>query len=101
MPSLAVDSTGAPIQAVSLLGTDKVSFTGTSVQSLVIPEGITLVRITTTENCFIEFGANPTATTTSHYFLSGLPDYFRVVPGTKLAFLQETVAGTAYISYTV
>ena len=55
----------------------------------------TIVRISTTTNCYIAFGSSPTATTSDVLMPAGTTEYFKVpVPGTsKLAAIRDTADG--------
>lgn len=44
-----------------------------------------LVRILADANCHVEVGSAPTATTSNMYLPAGVPEYFTVQPGDKIA----------------
>jgi len=57
------------------------------------------VRIVCTVDAYVEFGAAPTATSSSLIIPAYTPEYFRVAPGTKAAFLRVgSVTGTARVT---
>ena len=57
------------------------------------------VRIVCTVHAYGEFGASPTAASGSLIVPAYTPEYFRVAPGTKVAFLRVgSVTGTARIT---
>jgi plastocyanin len=57
------------------------------------------VRIVCTVDAYVEFGSSPTATSGSLIVPAYTPEYFRVAPGTKVAFLRVgSVTGTARIT---
>lgn len=59
----------------------------------------THIRLISTTNCWVVFGANPTATSTTGMYLPALsPEYFWVVRGEKVAVIQDTAGGTLNIS---
>lgn len=73
-----------------------VAYTGTAAQSTAIANYA--VRITCTTACFYLIGANPTATSSSHYLSDGGAVDVRVTPGHKISVIQASAAGTAYIT---
>lgn len=62
--------------------------------------GIHDVRVVCTTNCWITFGASPTATTGagSMYLPAGLVEYFHVSPGQKVAVIQDSAGGTLNVA---
>ena len=57
------------------------------------------VRIVCTVDAYVEFGSSPTAASGSLIVPAYTPEYFRVAPGTKVAFLRVgSVTGTARIT---
>ena len=58
------------------------------------------IRIVTTVDAYVEMNAtSPTATSSSIIVPAFTPEYFRVAPGTKVAFLRVgSVTGTARIT---
>ena len=94
------DVNNHPIQAVEPVSASvaKASISGSSVQ-LTIPTGSVLIRCASNNNCYIEFGTNPTATTNSMLFPAGV-EIFRVPAGaTKIAVIQDgAVTGTFQVT---
>lgn len=74
------------------------TFTGTSAQSSAITAGVTIVRLFATQDCFVAFGANPTAAATSMFLAAGIVEYVGVTGGDKIAAIQSSAAGTLYIT---
>lgn len=73
------------------------AFAGTSAQSSALVG--TIVRVIATQNCWLAFGTNPTAnTTTSVYLPSGAVEYFAITTGWKIAAIQDSAAGTLNIT---
>ena len=72
---------------------------GTSVQSTAFSSQTRYVRIASTADIYILFGANPTAVATANsstiFIPADQPEIFKVSPGEKVAFI-----GTAEISIT-
>ena len=57
------------------------------------------VRIVCTVDSYVEFGASPTAASSSLIIPAYTPEYFRVAPSTKVAFLRVgSVTGTARVT---
>ena len=75
-----------------------VAFTGTSAQSSAFQGSTNIIRVCASQDCFILFGASPTATTSSIFMPAGVVEYFSVTPGQKVAAIQSSVAGTLYIA---
>ena len=86
------------LDAIFLAAPQQRTFTGTSAQSAALSASCSVVRLFATQDCFILFGANPTALTTSHFLPAGVVEYFGCAGGDKIAAIQSSVAGTLYIS---
>jgi hypothetical protein len=57
------------------------------------------VRIVCTVDAYVEFGSAPTASSSSLIIPAYTPEYFRVTPATKVAFLRVgSVTGTARVT---
>lgn len=59
------------------------------------------IRVCATTDVWIAFGDDPTAasaTTPSIFLPSGVPEYFWVFPGEKLAVIQDSAAGKLSIA---
>lgn len=67
--------------------TQKVTSSGSSVQSSAFGANIEYVRIVADADCHIAFGVNPTATTSSIYVPVDDVEYFKVSPGEKVAVI--------------
>jgi hypothetical protein len=96
MTTMAVDGNGVSMPIVALGTAAVVAFTGTSAQSDVLVSNI--YRFLATEPCFLVFGTNPTATTAGHYLAGGIPEYFKVPVGGKVAVIQAASGGNLYLS---
>jgi hypothetical protein len=80
-----------PIYAVpyepSVATTEALSFT-TTTQSAAFDTNCTFIRLLSTGDCHIVWGASPTATTSHEKFMADV-EYFRgIVPGQKLAVVD-------------
>jgi hypothetical protein len=74
-------------KGMRVISTEKVTASGTSVQSAAFGENIEYVRIVADADCHIAFGVNPTATTSSIYVPADDVEYFKVSPGEKVAVI--------------
>lgn len=66
-----------------------VSITGSSVSSSAFSASTGIIRIISDTTCHIKFGSAPTATATTLRIVAGVPEYFIVAPGTKVAVITE------------
>jgi len=73
--------------AMRPVSTQKVNSAGTSTQSAAFSPNIEYVRIIPDADCHIEFGVNPTATTSKIFMESKTFEYFKVSPGEKVAVI--------------
>lgn len=76
---------GMQAAQIPSLGTQVVTFTTASVQSVAINANTRFVRVIADTDACIRGGANPTATTTDLRLTAGVPEYFGVNPGDKIA----------------
>jgi len=60
-----------------------------SVQSAAFNSGTRLVRLHTDLACSVSFGLNPTATVTTARLAIGQTEYFKVIPGHKVAVIAN------------
>lgn len=67
-----------------------VAIGATSAQSAAFNAATRLVRIHTDAACSYRFGANPTAAATSPRLATDSTEYFSVVPGHKVAVIENT-----------
>jgi len=89
MPNNRADIGGEPQMAtLPSLGTQVVTFTTTSVQSVAFGANTRFVRIQADADTCIRGGSNPTAVTTDMRITAGVPEYFGVNPGDKIAAIQ-------------
>jgi len=73
--------------AIRPVTTQKVNSSGTSAQSTAFGANIEYVRIIPDADCHIEFGVNPTATTSTIFMESKTSEYFKVSEGEKVAVI--------------
>lgn len=65
------------------------------------PNNTSHIRLVATADCWVSFGANPTAASggvTSILLPAGVPEYFWVLPGEKVAVIQNVGAGSLNIA---
>jgi len=78
----------------------KFNFNGTSAQcSNFFHPNTTCIRVFPTEDCYIKFGSDPTATSNDVFCPGGIIQYFGVSPDNdnKIAAIQSSTAGTLHI----
>lgn len=84
--------------AISQGASQIIAYTGAAAQSAAFATGVTILRVFATTDCFLEFGANPTATSGSMFLPGGFIEYFEVRPGDKLSVIRSTISGTLYMT---
>lgn len=90
-PSLrSNDGQVAPVAKMPPNATQKVANAGASTQSSAFGDHTVMVGIHSDSICSIEFGANPTATTSSRRLAANSTEYFEVTPGHKVAAILNT-----------
>lgn len=98
MSILAMDDFGQRIQALRPGVAQEVPIGPDSQASVGFGAATTVVRLVATSHCRFTLGNAPAATASSHYLPAGIPEYFRVVPGEKLAVLRVASDGVLYIT---
>jgi len=83
---------GSPLPVVSMppIVSQTVTIGGASAQSAAFNAATKLVCIHSDAICSIEFGSNPTATTSSKRVAANSSEYFEVNPGDKVAVITNT-----------
>ena len=74
-------------KGMQVKSTEKVTSSGTSAQSAAFADNIYYVRVVADAACHIEFGSNPTATTSKVYVPADDIEYFKVSHGEKVAVI--------------
>lgn len=74
-----------------------VAFDG-SVESTAFGINVTLIRVFSTEDCFLVFAPTPTASSAGLFLPGGIVDYIGVKPGYKVAAIKASIAGLLYIT---
>lgn len=79
-------------------GGQTVTSGASSVQSTAVGNQIEYVQISSNQDVYIEFGVDPTATSSSMFIRGdGEQRIYKIRPGHKIAALQVTASGTIYI----
>ena len=73
--------------AMRPINTQKVTSSGTSAQSSAFGANVEYVRVIADAACHIQFGVNPTATTSTIYLPADDIEYFKVSAGEKVAVI--------------
>lgn len=73
------------------------NFTGTASQSQTFQPQVTIGQLFATEDCFIKFGTNPTATSSDIFIPAGFVLFYNIFGGEKLSVIQKDTAGTLYL----
>jgi hypothetical protein len=87
---------GSAFPAVKPGVAQALAYAASSVQSAVL--GCVVVRVVSTTDCHIAFGANPTAMATSMFLPAKVPEYFICSPTDKAAVIQDTAGGNLSIT---
>lgn len=100
MATLARDTRNEElIQAASPTGTTQaITTSGSSSASSAFGANTRLVRIVATEDVNIQFASSPTATTSTPFVPKNSVEYFKVTGGEKIAVIQNSTAGTCYVT---
>ena len=77
---------------------DTIVFSEISAQSSAFGSETLKIRLSTTANCHIAFGVNPTATSSNLYLPANVVEYFTVCPGSKIDIVRVVADGDVYIS---
>lgn len=95
----ARDLNGWRVPAFRPGSTQSAAFTSSSAAiSNAVGANTRVVRLVATTDCFVAFGSAPTATTSGLFLPAGVPEYFRVDSGDKVAAIRSTSDGTLYVT---
>jgi len=86
------------IQALAPGTCQAITTSGSSAASSAFAASTRVVRVVATQNVNFMFGASPTATTSMNYLPAGQVEYFKVTGGEKVAVIQNSAAGTFYVT---
>ena len=101
MTILARDSINEDlIQAASPTGsTQTITTSGSSAAiSTAFASGTRRVRIVATEDIHLKFATSPTAATSDPFLPANQVEYFKVTAGEKVSAIQNSAAGTVYVT---
>lgn len=91
---LAQDTNGNVTQLGHVGPAQSVAVGAASAQSTALASGACfMVRLLPTVDCYVAFGTNPTATTSSTRLIANQVEYFAAEVGQKIAVLQVTTGG--------
>lgn len=98
--AFAKQDMGGPsgFEAIVPGATQVVAIGSGSVQSTSVSKTTTIVRLFSTVDCFLTFGANPTATNSGYFLPGGIIDFVGVDGGSKIAAIQSSTTGNLYIA---
>ena len=88
--SRVVQGSLVPLVSMPPLATQRVVNTGATTQSAAFNAKTVVVCIHADSICSVEFGLNPTATTSSRRLAANTTEYFQVEPGHKVAAVLNT-----------
>ena len=75
-----------------------ISFSAASATSPAVESDTDVVRVFSTEDCFLKFGSSPTATTSDMFLPAGIVEYFGMNPGDKIAVIRSVNNGLLYVT---
>jgi hypothetical protein len=98
MPSgnLPKDNSGQPIPVLRPENTQQVAYTDSAATSSAVGSKVRAVRLVSTTNCFVAFGA--TADTNDMPLIANVPESFAVNPGETISAIREATDGTLYVT---
>ena len=84
---------------LKIITNETVSVTGTSAAvTNAFGAGTTIIRLVSTTDCYLKFGATPTAVATDMLLPANVVEYFGATPGVKVAAIQRAAAGTLFVT---
>tara|TARA_B100000424_G_scaffold54211_1_gene38958 strand:- start:1295 stop:1612 length:318 start_codon:yes stop_codon:yes gene_type:complete len=86
-----IDATGSATNQSVTIGTS-------SAQSAAFAATTKVVRLSSNNNCFLAFGSNPTATSSSIHMHAHSPLFAKVNPGEKVAVISHNTVATGKLS---
>jgi hypothetical protein len=102
MTSIAAQAGGLQtsiFQVISPGTSSQVAIGAASVQGSAPSDGVTILRFFATADCYLAFGANPTASSSAMFLPAGFIEYFEIKAGEKYAVIQaNSTTGTLYVT---
>lgn len=84
---------------LKIITNQTVSVSGTSAAvTNAFGNGTTIIRLVSTTDCYLKFGATPTAVATDMLLPANVVEYFGATPGVKIAALQRSASGVLYVT---
>ena len=82
-----------------LLATSSVATSTAANSTAVISAQVHKVRVVTTDAAYIAIGTAPVAASTSGtYMPANSPEYFTIVPGERVSFVQATASAVGFVT---
>jgi hypothetical protein len=88
-------------QVISVGACQAIAVGASSVQSALPQPGVSIVRLFSTVDAWVSFGANPTAVAegpTSMFLPGGVVEYFEIRGDEKIAVIRNSGSGKLYIT---
>lgn len=98
MSVLARDSNGNVVYVIAPGVVQKITTSGTTAPSAAFGTNTTIIRICCTAAVHYTLGAAPVADATMTYLPANVVEYIGVVPGQKIAFIQDSAGGFAFVT---
>jgi hypothetical protein len=93
------DQRSVPLPVMQPIENRSIVFGSSSTEISGFPiDDVNVIRLVASDNCHIEFGDAPVATTTSMFLPAGVIEYFYISGVQKLAVIQNSSSGTLFIS---
>ena len=96
MTTLAIDANAKPIQVLRPILTRVVNISGTSAPASAFSNGIRVVRLVATVDCF--YRVTGTATNQYNYLPANSIEYIHVLNDDQVSFITNGATGIAYVS---
>lgn len=96
---LTSQAQGGGFEAIIPGTSQAVSINSASIQSAAFGDKTSVVRMFATQDCLLAFGANPTVSQATGYFLpGGIIDFVGVNALWKVAVIQSSAVGVLYLT---
>jgi hypothetical protein len=96
--TLATEATQVLHPTIARIGTPMVPITTGAITAPSAAITGTCVRLVATKDCHIAFGADPSAGPNDPLLAAGIPEYFWVTNGHKVAAIQDSEAGKVHVT---
>lgn len=93
------DQRSVPLPVMQPIQNRSIPFGAVSTEISGFPiDDVNVIRLVATDNCHIEFGDSPVASTTSMFLPAGVIEYFYIKDNQKIAVIQNSSTGMLFIS---